>query len=422
MAEATPRAPRGRRTVARHGELRSPHPFALVLKVVGIITAVALAAGAGIAAYAVTDIATEAVQNSVDLEGQGPVPPDLGAIEGGVNFFLAGTDACEEDYAKYFGGRCEGEKALGELNDVNLLVHISDEPRRVTVVSFPRDLMMDVPECTSEDGATTSPGGWAQINETFGMGGLSCTAKAVSQLSGQNIPFAAKVTWGGVIEVTDAIGGVEVCLASGIRDSHTGIDWPAGNRTIQGLEALQFLRTRYGVGDGSDLGRISNQQQYMSRLAKKLMSDDVLSDPALLYRLATTTVENITPSKSLTNPVTLVQIALAVKDVPFDDIVFVQFPVLEDPNDANRVVADEAAAQQLWDALEANEKLELTGEAGSNEGVVKEEAEGEADATPTPTPGATEAPGEAAVELPSSITGSTAAEETCSNGNLRGFG
>ncbi len=186
--------------------------------------------------------------------------------------------------------------------------------------------------------------------------------KTVSQLSGLNIPFAAKVTWGGVIQVTDAIGGVDVCLASGINDPNTGINWPAGTRNIKGLEALQFLRTRHGVGDGSDLGRISNQQQYMSRLARKLMSEDVLSNPATLYKLATTAVENITPSQSLTNPLTLVQIALAVKNVPFDEIVFVQYPVLTDPDNPNKVVPNKAAAEALWAALAANKPLKLTGD------------------------------------------------------------
>ncbi len=81
-------------------------------------------------------------EDAVALEGQDPVPPDIGAIEGGVNLFLAGTDACEEEYADYFGDRCTGADAGGELNDVNMLVHISDAPRRVTVISFPRDLML----------------------------------------------------------------------------------------------------------------------------------------------------------------------------------------------------------------------------------------------------------------------------------------
>src|SRR5690606_24702878 len=129
------------------------------------------------------------------------------------------------------------------------------------------------------------------------------------------------------------------CIGNGgIRDRYTGIDWPAGPRTISGLEALQFLRTRHGLENGSDLARISNQQQYMSRLAKKIMSEDVLSDLPTLLKLATTAVDNVTPSESLTNPVTLMQIALAVKNVPFDDIVFVQYPVNADPSDPNRVV------------------------------------------------------------------------------------
>jgi LCP family protein required for cell wall assembly len=343
-----------------------------------------------------------------------------------VNLFLAGTDACEPEYSQYFGDRCTGAAAGGELNDVNMLVHISDEPRRVTVISFPRDLMLPIPSCTREDGSESSSIGKEAINSAFSIGGLACVVKTVSQLSGQRIPFAAKVTWGGVIEVTDAIGGVEVCLASGIKDYYTGIDWPAGMREVSGMDALQFLRTREGVGDGSDLGRISNQQQYMKRLANKLMGEDVLSNPATLYKLASTTVENITPSESLTNPLTLVQIALAVKNVPFDDIVFVQFPTLEDPADANRVVPNESAAAALWAALKANKPIELTGEAGSNGGVVVVEPEpGEepaASPTATPTPGETAAPTEEAIELPSSITGSTAAEETCSNGNLRGNG
>ena len=79
-------------------------------------------------------------------------------------------------------------------------------------------------------------------------GGLNCVVKTVSQLSGMNIQFAAKVNFGGVIKITDAIGGVEVCIGNGgIHDPNTGIDWPAGPHVVQGIEALQFLRTRYGL-------------------------------------------------------------------------------------------------------------------------------------------------------------------------------
>ncbi|GAA1686413.1 LCP family protein [Microbacterium lacus] len=420
MSQTTKPAKRGRRTIARHGELKSPHPLAFLLKVVGIIVAVGLVSGAGVAAYAAYDITTSFTEASVDLDGQEAVPPDIGAIEGGVNLLVAGTDECLPEFAAYFGDRCTGADSEGELNDVNLLVHISDAPRRVTVISFPRDLMAPVPSCTAEDGSETGGASKQQINSVFEEGGLNCVVKTVSQLSGLNIPFAAKVNFGGVINITDAIGGVEVCIGNGgIRDFYTGIDWPAGNRTVQGIEALQFLRTRHGLENGSDLARISNQQQYMSRLARKLVSEEVLTNPATLLKLATTAVDNTTPSKSLTNPLTLVQIALAVKSVPFDEIVFVQYPVTDDPADSNRVVPDYEAADQLWAALAANQPIVLTSDPNVGGGVITADPPADA-ATPDPaaTPGATEAPAEAPVEL--DIPGQSAAQNTCSAGNLSG--
>lgn len=416
-----------RRTVARHGQLRSPHPVSQFFKILSVSLAVVLVAGIGVVGYNFLSLATSFTEDAVTLEGQAAVPPNIGEIEGGVNLFLAGTDACEPEFAEYFGDRCTGADSEGELNDVNLLLHISDNPRRVTVISFPRDLMLPIPSCTREDGSTTSAMSKQQLNSTFMYGGLNCATKTVAQLTGQNIPFAAAITWGGVIDITNAIGGVEVCIANGIRDRYTGIDWPEGNRTIQGLEALQFLRTRHGVGDGGDLGRISNQQQYMSRLARKIVSDDVLSNVGTLSKLATVTVDNITPSQSLTNPLTLVQIALAIKDVPFDDIVFLQYPTLTDPADANRVVPNYDAADALFAALEANQQLQLTGTTSQGDGTVvitPETPEVPTDGTETvePTEGADVAdpsvPADVAV-LPSAIAGQTAAEETCSNGNLR---
>ncbi|MFG6477231.1 LCP family protein [Microbacterium sp. P06] len=419
------KAPRGRRPVARHGRLTSPHPFSQLMKMLGVAMAVVLVAGLGVGGFVLYDLTSNFTADATELEGQEAAPPDIGAIEGGVNLFIAGTDKCEPEYADIFGDRCTGPDAGGELNDVNMLVHISDEPRRVTVISFPRDLMVPIPSCTDEDGTTTSAMSKQQINSTFTYGGLSCTVKTVSELSGQNIPFAATVTWGGVIEITNAVGGVDVCVSGGIRDRYTGLDLTPGMHTIQGVEALQFLRTRHGVGDGGDLGRISNQQQYMSRLVKKLVSEQVLSNPATLYKLASTALSSIDPSTSLTNPLTLAQIGLAVKDVPFDEITFIQYPTLADPADANRVVPNKTAAAALWAALESNQPLELTGDASQGDGVVLvEPTDAPTEAAPAPTEAATEtpAPSETAVALPESISGVTAAQETCSNGNLTGIG
>lgn len=416
--------PRGRRTIARHGRLRSAGPLSQLFRGLAVALAVLLVSGAAVTAYAVYDLSSSFTADAVDLKGQSAVPPDLGELKGGVNLLMVGTDECEPEFAEYFGDRCTGPDAEGNLNDVNMLVHISDAPRRVTVISFPRDLMVPIPSCTDADGNETSAMWKQQINSAFMYGGLSCVVSTISELSGQDIPFAAKVSFGGVINITDAIGGVDVCIANGIQDPYTGIDWPAGMRTVKGLDALQFLRTRHGVGDGGDLGRISNQQQYMSRLTTKLRSEEVLSNPATLYKLASTALRNVSPSTSLTNPLTLVQIAMAVKDVPFDEIVFVQYPTYADPDDPNRVVPDEEAAEALWAALAANQPIQLSGELSGGDGVIVDESatpapvESEApapsdSAAPTPEPSST------AITLPSEIAGQTAAQATCSNGNAR---
>lgn len=411
-----------RKTVARHGNLSSPSVGGQIARFVAVALAVVLVSGVGVVGYTTYTAVADFSASAVELEGQESVPPDIGEIEGGVNLFVAGTDACEPDYAAYFGDRCTGADAGGELNDVNMLIHISDEPRRVTVISFPRDLMIPIPECTDPDtGRTTSAMTKQPLNSTFSYGGLSCAVKTISELTGQNIPFAAAVTWGGVIEITNAVGGVEVCIANGIKDPYTGIDWPEGNKSLVGLEALQFLRTRHGVGNGGDLGRISNQQQYMSRLARKLVSEEVLSNPTTLFGLATTALSNVTPSQTLRNPLTLTQIALAVKNVPFDEIVFISYPVNGDAADPDKVVPNYTAADSLWAALETNRPLQLTGKSGQGDGVIVETPAPTDPAEPTEaaTPGTPVDPSEEAIALPPAVTGQTAAQETCSNGNVR---
>ena len=415
---------RSRRTpVARHGQLRTPGATGQLLKLLGIALAVVLVSGLGVGTFVVGGLLNTVSANAVELENQKELPPDISAYEGGFDMLLTGVDTCEPKYAYLFGKRCTGKDAQGTLNDVNLLVHVSAEPRRVTVVSFPRDLMIPIPACTDANGKTSSSMSKQQLNVAYehggDKGGLNCVAKTISSLvGGEDIEFAAKVTFGGVIEITDAIGGVDVCLANPIKDRFTGLDMSAGDHTIQGLQALQFLRTRHGVGDGSDLGRIGNQQQYMSSLVRKLISGQVLGNVGTMLKLADVGLNNLEASTSLANPMTIAQIALAVKDVPFEDIVFVQYPTVYDPADADRVIPDKRNAKILWDAITANKQLQITHENTKNDGVVVKEPDTGTTAPPaTPTP--TETPADV-VELPSSITGTSAAQVTCSNGNVRG--
>jgi LCP family protein required for cell wall assembly len=418
----------GRSTLARHGQLPSPGPLRQLLRVLSVAAAVLLVSGFCVTAYAFNDFASTFAADAETLEGQESAPPDIGELDNrGVNILIAGLDACEEEYKQFFGGRCpedayyDPDSREGVLNDVNMMVHISPEPRRVTVVSFPRDLIVPGPECTDDEGNVASALTRTQLNESYYRGGLACTVKTISELSGQQIDYGATITWGGVIEITNAIGGVDVCVGGeGIHDRHTGLDLEPGDHTLVGVDALQFLRTRHGVADGSDLARIGNQQVYMSSLARKLTSEEVLTNPATLLTLARTTLENVNPSSSLTNPVTLAQIGLAARDVPLAEYTFVQYPVIDDPYDTNRVAPDYASAEALWQALEDNVLLELSGDTGDGailaegeEGEQSEETEAP-DESATETPAPEETPSEG--QLSQNVRGTNAEQITCSNG------
>ena len=423
MASTT--RPEGRPPIARHGVLGTRHPLLTILAIFGVVVAVLSVSGLGVGAFAVWNAAQSVSDNAVVLDEDEVIPPSLGAIEGGVNVLLVGTDSCEGANAA-LSGACQAGDTDGERNDVTMLVHISDEPRRVTVVSFPRDMVVPIPACPREDGEGEYSAMSAQmLNVSYMYGGLACTVKTVEELTGEDIQFAAAVRWTGVINMSDAIGGVDVCVAGDISDSHTGLTLAAGEHTLQGVQALQFLRIRHGIGDGSDLGRISNQQQFMSSMVRKLQSDDVLGNPGALFSLATTAISQVSQgqlvlSQSLANPTLMVQIAMAVRDVPYEDIVFVQYPT-EYGGGASRVLPVTYAADQLFAALRDNVPITLTGEASQGYGV---EVTGEAvapTATPAPTasgspsasPSATTPATEERVELPSSIAGQTAAQVTC---------
>lgn len=434
MSPRTSRSATRYEPVARHGALSAPHPLRHLLVVLAAVVVVVLVSGAAVGGFYVWNAARALDQNSVALGDEAALPPTIGEIEGGVNLLVVGTDSCEGQDVELFP-RCTLDDSPGERNDVTMLVHISDEPRRVTVISFPRDMVVPIPSCTDEAGTTYGAMSAQMINTSYMYGGLPCTVATVEELTGVDIQFAAAMRWTGVINMSDAIGGVDVCVSDDISDGHTGLNLTAGEHTLVGAEALQFLRIRHGIGDGSDLGRISNQQQFMSSMVRTLQSDGVLNDPATLLHLANTAVSQVTTgqivlSSGLANPTRMVQIAMAVKDVAYEDIVFVQYPTEYAPGGA-RVLPITYAADELFAALEANVPIKVTGAASGGNGVEVVGEAGEdgttetatpsetpeptdtADAgTETPTPGATEAT-DGTVDLPSVITGQSAAQVTC---------
>ncbi|MBO0983142.1 LCP family protein [Rathayibacter sp. SD072] len=416
MSEPAP----SRRTAARHGRLRPQSGLRHLGRVLAACIGVGVVSTVCIVAIAVSMIAGSA-RPSVDLEAgsSGSPVPEIGAIEGGVNILLAGSDSAEGSEAGAFGDRSEN------LNDVTMLMHISEDHSTVEVVSFPRDLYVPIPSCTDPaTGAVTEPVSSEKINQSLELGGLACTVQTVEQLTGLEIPYAALIQFEGVIEMSNAVGGVDVCVATPLEDVYTGLTLTAGTHTLVGAEALAFLRTRHGVGDGSDLTRISSQQVYLSSLVRKVKSASTLSNPVALYGLAKAAVSNMQLSTSLENVNTMVSIGLAVKDVDLANVVFVQYPTFID---GNGVYPSEEAAATLTAALQADQPIALTGTTGggseSADGSTPVPSVPEEPATPEPTPEETGAPAttapvpeETAVALPSDVSGQTAQQETCTVG------
>jgi LCP family protein required for cell wall assembly len=380
--------------------------------------AVLVAAAVIVGGIAVWQVAAS-VQPSVhltDANGKAvTAPPNVGAIAGGVNLLLVGTDTRTGQGGAYdTPAELAGSSGAGS-NDVTMLLHISADHKSATVVSIPRDLEVPIPACPTSNG-TTPATSQAMFNTGLSRGGLNCVVLTTEAMTGLTIPYAAEISFDGVTQMSDAIGGVSVCVATPIDDPYTGLNLPAGQQTIVGQTALEFLRTRHGVGDGSDLGRISNQQVFMSALERKVTSGGVLSNPIQLYSLAKAAASNMTLSDSLTNPATLVSIAVALKGVGLSNMVFLQYPATGDPSDPNRVIPLASAATELNNALVADQPIQLSGTVG-RAAVVAPPTAAPATGAPTASPSPSAAAPGTAVVLPPSVTGQTAAEDTCSKGN-----
>jgi LCP family protein required for cell wall assembly len=287
-------------------------------------------------------------------------------------------------------------------------------------MSIPRDLMVSVPECRNPDGGAPFPAKeFTQINSTMTKAGPACTLLAVQRLTGVAIPYLAMIDFKGVIAMSQAIGGVDVCVANTIDDSYTDLYLEAGDHTLIGDEALAFLRTRHGVGDGSDLSRISNQQVFLTSLMRKLKDEGALANPFKMFQLGTAALSNMTLSNSLTDLGVLYGLARQVNNVDLDKITFIQLPVYDlEGKYAGRVAASPERSQELFDLIVNDQPLVLA-EANPGKGAVV--AEDSATATPTqtstPNPDGTDKPVDeaATTDLPSWVRGTNAATTSCSN-------
>lgn len=401
--------PRPARVGVRHGALRRSSAWANAAKALLTGVIVVALSGIAVAAYAVWGLVQEV--DTVELAPPDPDAIDAGqqTIDGAFSIMLVGSDSRE--------GQSIDDGEEGELNDVNLLLHVSEDHQNATVISFPRDLMLPIPSCPGPNGEPDYYPAMSeqQLNSAMMYGGLPCVVRTVENLTGMEIPYAGLITFDGVIGISNAIGGVTVCLTEPITDPNTELNLKAGEHTLKGKQALQFLRTRYGVGDGGDKSRISNQQVFMSALVRQMRSTETLSNPVKVYGLANAGVKNMTLSSNMANVPFMQALAGTVKDIDLERVNFVQYPTFSHPYQEGRLTPDYTAGGVLIEIVQSGEPFQV---AGRGEGVVEKSTDEEASPSPSETP----AEGEEAAEtpkptvLPENITGQSAATQTCSGG------
>lgn len=372
----------------------------LTLTVIGIL----VIAGGTVAIAAIRlsqNVTTVELQPVRDSEE----PPAVADFDGEFDVLLVGSDGRAGQGVQYG----EGGDVEGSRNDVTLLLHVNEAHDAATVISFPRDLLVDIPACTDPETGSTWNAGWrVQFNESLARGGLGCVASTVTTLTGIDLAYAAEISFTGVIEASNAVGGVPICFAGPIHDRHSGLEIPAaGTYDLSGEQALALLRSRYGVGDGSDLARISTQQVFLSSLVRTLRDQSTLTDPVKLYGIADAATRNMTLSTQLADLGTLTSMAKVFSDLPLENIAFVSYPHLPA---GDRVVPDEAAAAALLERVRAGDTVSISADRTGRGSELSEDA-----APPTSEPdGATEEePPADADPLPENLDGQSAAQDTC---------
>ncbi|GAA3786820.1 LCP family protein [Streptomyces phyllanthi] len=270
----------------------------------------------------------------------------------GQNILVLGSDSRSGDNASLGTGNVSGARS-----DTALVMHIPEGRKKAVAVSIPRDTLVTRPECTKSDGSTLASAKRVMFNSVYALAGPACVVKTVEQMSGVRMDHFVEIDFAGFKGLVDAIGGVTVTVDEPIHDKSSGLDLEAGTHKLDGTESLAFVRTRHGVGDGSDLGRIGLQQQFMIALLTEIKNQDLLGSPTKSYKIADKLTESLTTDSDLASLTSLAEFGQSMNGVDPSTMETIMLPVEYDKKDPNRVVAAEPQAKTLWKAIRNDSEI-----------------------------------------------------------------
>jgi LCP family protein required for cell wall assembly len=308
-------------------------------------------------------------------------PPAAKADTAGAspeNILVIGSDSRAGDNRRLGGGT----GPVGR-SDTTILFHVSADHERAVGVWIPRDTLVDIPPCRHRDGSWSAVRHDVTFNSAFSDGGgpdgnPACTQNTVEKLTGLRIDHTIVVDFTGFATMTEAVGGVEVCLPNDVYAGDINpnlgqrgeLVFTRGRQKVAGAKALDYVRVRHGIGDGSDIGRIKRQQAFVASLIETMRSRGLA--PATLLPLADAATRSLTVDPGLSSAARLMSFARSMRKINLHDITFVTVPWRFQ---GDRVALVQPDADKLWAALR-------TEDAGRNA-----DPDGErSTATPTRTP------------------------------------
>lgn len=234
-----------------------------------------------------------------ELDGIGRIDPfkdmkNRPAAGRGMNVLLVGTDGRDkitpEEKKKYHLGG-----APCHCTDTLMMVHVSADRSRVSVVSLPRDSYAMVPARTEADGRKRDAHP-IKLNAAYAEGGPGLTVRTVEQMTGVKVDHYLEVDFTSFMKTVDVLGGVDVCTVRPLKDSYSGLDLPVGTSRLDGGGALQYVRSRH-VDGASDISRMQRQQRFMASLIEKATSSGVLLNPVRFREVTSTVFDSVRADK-----------------------------------------------------------------------------------------------------------------------------
>jgi LCP family protein required for cell wall assembly len=296
--------------------------------------------------------------NVVDVTEQlGTDRPEKEAVAGPqepLNILVMGSD--DRDAA---GNNIDNQE-LGstDRSDTTILMHLSADRERAYGISIPRDSLVTRPTCRTEDGEAIPGGTDVMWNEAFAVGGPACTIRQFEENTGVFVDHYVVIDFAGFEGMVDAIDGVPVCIPEPIDDPAHGINIPAGTREVEGREALNYVRARYTLGDGSDISRIKRQQAFIAAMANKVISAGTLARVDRLVGFLDAATNSLQVDPGLDNVIKIAKIGVGFQGIGLGNIQFVTVPIEYDqrPEFSGRV-SWLPQAKTLWDKIAADEPL-----------------------------------------------------------------